>query len=315
MRLTDTRLAIAVIALSAASPLLADAPLVVTDIAPVQSLVAQVMGETGEPVLLVAKGADPHDYQLRPSEARALASADLIFWIGPEMTPWLDRALSTARAEAPLALLTTPGTELRHFAGEAAGAPGDHHDGDDTGDDDDHDHEGIDPHAWLDPANARAWIAAIRDRLSAADPSHAADYERNAADAMARLTALEEEVQTTLSAARGRSLITGHDAYGYFAAAFGLTIAASLSEGDAASPGAHHLSEVTEIARAASDGCIFPEAGHDPAPVEQIAADSGIRIGAVLDPEGLSLAPGAELYGQLLRGLASTIISCLASGG
>ena len=308
-RLAIARIAMAAIALSAASPLLADAPSVVTDIAPVQSLVAQVMGETGTPVLLVAQGADPHDYQLRPSEARALATADVIFWIGPEMTPWLERALATARADAPLALLTTPGTRLRGFPGKGAAAEDHPNDGHD------HDHTGADPHAWLDPANARAWIAAIRDRLSAADPSHAADYERNAADAMARLTALEDEIGATLRAARGKPLIMGHDAYGYLADAFDLTVAASLAEGDAASPGAQHVSEVSKIARAAPNGCIFPEAGHDPAPAGQIATDTGMRLGAALDPEGLLLAPGAGLYDQLMRALASTIVGCLASGG
>ncbi|WP_284164950.1 zinc ABC transporter substrate-binding protein [Frigidibacter sp. SD6-1] len=313
MHLPAARLAVALAALSAASPLHAEALQVVTDIAPIQSLVAQVMGDTGTPMLLVAQGADPHEYQLRPSEARALASADLIFWIGPEMTPWLDRAIATARADAPLALLTTPGTELRPFASGGADEDETHEEGDHEGNHD-HAHDGTDPHAWLDPANARAWIAAIRDRLSAADPAHAADYQKNAAEAITRLNELEQEIGTTLRAARGKPLIMGHDAYGYFAGAFDLTIAASLAEGDAASPGAQHVSAVTETARAAPDGCIFPEAGHDPAPVDRIAADTGMRRGAALDPEGLALAPGADLYAQLLRGLASTIVGCLASG-
>jgi zinc transport system substrate-binding protein len=206
--------------IAATAPARAEVPAVVTDIAPVHSLVAQVMGDLGAPVLLLDRGADPHSFQLRPSQAAALSGADLVFWIGPELTPWLDRALQgTGSTGTAVSLLRVEGVTLRSYAEgadhgdhghdhEAAAAQDDHgHDHDHDHDHDhghdhghaeaeahhdhghdhghaeaeahddhghghDHAHEGTDPHAWLDPANARAWLTAIAGRLAEADPEN-----------------------------------------------------------------------------------------------------------------------------------------------
>ena len=135
----------------------AEVPAVVTDMPVVQSLVAQVMGDLGTPEVLVSSGADPHDFQLRPSQARALATAEAIFWIGPEMTPWLAEPVAAATTAARTALLDVPGTELRHFGDDADGGAAEQ--AEETG----HGHAGVDPHAWLDPDNARVWLLAIAD--------------------------------------------------------------------------------------------------------------------------------------------------------
>ncbi len=283
----------------------AEVPVVVTDIPVVQSLVAQVMGDLGTADLLVNAGAEPHSYQLRPSQARALRTADLIFWVGPEMTPWLDRALQSAPEGSAVALLSSPGTAAQpygHMAepGEAA--------------EEDHDHGGTDPHAWLDPANGRAWLAVIRDRLAAADPDHAATYRQNAEAADTATLALEGELQATLAAAAGKPLVMGHNAYGYFARRFGLTIAATIEAGDAAEPGAGHLSAVTALLAAHKAACLFPEAGQDPKRAALLVEGTATRLGGALDPEGLSLPPGPALYGDLMRGLARTVADCVAQG-
>jgi zinc transport system substrate-binding protein len=122
----------------------AEAPLVVTDIPPVHSLVAQVMGEVGAPVLLLDPGADPHDFQLRPSQAQAVAGAGLIVWMGPQMSPWLDRAAAgLAPGAVALDLLAVEGTVLRDFGDAAAGHD---HEG--------HDHEGHDHEGHADGEHA-----------------------------------------------------------------------------------------------------------------------------------------------------------------
>ena len=95
-----------------AFPAVAEVPQVVTDTPVVQSLVTTVMGDLSEPMLLLDRGADAHDFQLRPSQVRALAGADLVIWIGPEMTPWLNRALQTGHDGQVIPLLATPGTRL-----------------------------------------------------------------------------------------------------------------------------------------------------------------------------------------------------------
>ncbi|HMO72107.1 MAG TPA: zinc ABC transporter substrate-binding protein [Paracoccaceae bacterium] len=116
----------------------AEVPRVVTDIPPVHSLVAQVMGDLGAPELLLDRGADAHDFQMRPSQAAALAGAGLVVWMGPGMTPWLSRALDgTGTGAARLTLLEAEGTHLQAF-----GASGEAHDHDDHGHDHAHDHAG-----------------------------------------------------------------------------------------------------------------------------------------------------------------------------
>lgn len=312
----------------------AEVPAVVTDIPPVHSLVSMVMGDLGTPVLLLDQGADAHDFQLRPSQAQAVQDAGLVVWVGPEMSPWLDRVMDGLGTAAPqVALLAVQGTELREFGAEEGHedhAHGDHgHDDhgheeaakDDHGHDhahdehghDDHGHEGhvhtgTDPHAWLDPANAALWVDAVAAELSRLDPANAATYAANAATAKTRITEAETQAAQALAAAKDRPLIVNHDAYGYFAAHFGLTVL-PIAGGNAEAPGAGGLRDL--IGSAVGAACVFPEANHDAGLAEQVAADTGAKLGAALDPEGSGLTTGPDLYPALLTGLATTIGDCV----
>lgn len=285
-----------------ALPALAEVPAVVTDIAPVHALVAMVMGDLGTPVLLLDKGADPHDFQLRPSQAQAVATAGLVVWIGPQMSPWLDRALDgTGAAGAQLALLTAPGTETRAYADAAA-----EHDHAAEG----QDHDGLDPHAWLDPHNAETWVGLIAAELSRLDPPNAASYAANAAAAAASVAALDRDIAARLEPVAGRRFVVFHDAFGYFTARYALSMAGAISAGDAASPGAQHLRALTAQAR--DTVCIFAEVNHDADLSAQMAEAAGARLGPPLDPEGVSLTPGPGLYAALMTGLADALTECLA---
>lgn len=335
-------------ALLTALPALAEVPRVVTDIPPVHSLAQQVLGELGAAELLLSAGGNAHDYQLRPSQARAVAEADLLFWVGPEMTPWLDRTLEGIGGEArAVALMEVEGTSLRDFgatgghdhddhAEGAAHGAGDHghaghahdeqahdehghddhakdgaaagHDGDHTG----HDHSGTDPHAWLDPANARTWLGVIAAELAAADPANAATYAANAGAAAAAIAALDAETAARLAPVRGRPFFVFHDAYGYFADHYGLTVAGSVALGDAAAPGAGRLADLRAELAQGGVICAFPEAQHDPALIATVAEGTGVRIGGTLDPSGSTLEPGPGLYAALLTGMADTLAGCLA---
>lgn len=269
----------------------AEVPAVVADTPVVQSLVAEVMGDLGTPDLLVGKGADPHDYQLRPSQARALANAGAIFWIGPEMTPWLADVLAASGADDKIALLDLPGTHLRNFEADRD------------------DSEGRDPHAWLDPGNARVWLGAIAETLAARDPANGATYKANAETATRALDQIDSDLKARLAGVT-EGIVVAHDAYGYFAEHFGLRVVASLAGGDAAQPGAAHLSQVGALARDGGAVCVFPEAGHDPKPAEALAEATGLRVGEPLDPEGLGMDPGPALYGALMTALADRIAAC-----
>jgi zinc transport system substrate-binding protein len=310
----------------ASTPALAEVPSVVTDIPPVHALVSQVMGDLGQPVLLLERGADEHDFQLRPSQAAAVAEAELVVWIGPELTPWLDSALDVRPAEgAALALLAAEGTEVRAYGEKGhddhadAGHDHDHDHGHDHGHDDHadaghdhgHSHDGDDPHAWLDPGNAQVWLGLIAAELGRLDPDNAATYQANAAAAVERVAALDAEVAAILEPARGKPVVTFHDAYGYFAAHYGLTMAGSIALGDAASPGAQRLSELRATMEGGGVLCIFPEAQHDPALVTQMAEGTGAKVGGLLDPVGSTLEPGPGAYAALLTGMAQTFADCL----
>lgn len=283
---------------------LAEVPNVVTDIPPVHALVAQVMGDLGSPTLLLTKGADEHDFALRPSQATEVADADLIVWIGPELTPWLDAALhNRPDGAAALALLDAEGTMTRPYAeADHDAVESDSHDG--------HGHAGADPHAWLDPDNGKIWLSLIAAELSRLDPDNATIYATNAALAQAELASLDAAIIALLAPVKNEPIVTFHDAFGYFAAHYGLTIAGSLALGDAASPGAQRLSDLRAALQAGEVRCIFPEAQHDPALISQMTEGTGTRIGGALDPVGSSLEPGPGAYADLLKGLAQTITDC-----
>lgn len=286
----------------------AEVPEVVTDIPVVQALVSTVLGDLGDPMLLLDAGADAHDFQLRPSQVRALNGADLVIWIGPEMTPWLDRAMAGAAGPHALALLDVPGTTLR--PGRGAEAPADAAGGDAPAEG--HEQGGRDPHAWLDPDNAALWIGRISDALVDLDPGNAVAYRANASLAQTRIETLDRALGARLAPADGAGLMVAHDAYGYFADHYGLSIVASLAAGDAASPGAAHLAKLRAALESGAVACIFPEAAHDPAPVATLAEGTPVRIGRPLDPEGRAMAPGPDLYPDLLTAMADAIADCVA---
>lgn len=289
-----------------AIPALAEVPTVVTDIPPVHALVAQVMGDLGAPELLLAKGADEHDFQLRPSQASAVADAGLVVWVGPELTPWLEGALATrAEGAASLALLHAEGTRLQAYR---AATPDPEDQGTDGGTDPGH--GGEDPHAWLEPGNAQVWLGEIAAELGRLDPANAATYQANAGAAAARITALDAELAAVLAPVRDKPLVTYHDAFGYFAEAYGLTLAGSVALGDASSPGASRLAGLRAKLEAGAVVCVFPEVQNDPELMTQLAEGTGARIGGALDPVGSSLEPGPEAYAALLSGLAQTIAEC-----
>ncbi|OYX24777.1 MAG: hypothetical protein B7Z10_08380 [Rhodobacterales bacterium 32-66-7] len=288
---------------------LAEVPRVVTDIPPVHSIVAMVMGDLGTPTLLLDQGADEHDFQLKPSQVAALAKADLVVWIGPELTPWLDSALDARGGEsAVLTLFDDVGTYKINYFVSALEA------GETQAEAEVHETAGgsIDPHVWLDPSTARWWTGLIAADLSRLDPKNAATYTANAEAASARIAAAEAEAEALLLPVRDQPFVTFHDAFGYFISTFGLTPAGTIALGDAAPTGAARLSELRSRLEAGGVVCIFPEAQNDPALVTQLAEGTNVRIGGTLDPVGSSLEPGPDAYAALLIGLAATLADCLA---
>jgi zinc transport system substrate-binding protein len=282
---------------------LAEVPRVITDIPPVYGLVAQVMGDLGAPVLLLEKGADEHDFQLRPSQMTDIASANVAVWIGPELTPWMERALEGAKSDiVSLPLLAAQGTALLEFASKV-----DHDD--DHGHD--HDHSGTDPHAWLNPENAAPWLDTIAAALSAKDSENAATYAANAAAAKAEIAALDAEMSAALNPVKDKGFVAYHDAYQYFVQHYGLNYRGSVAMGDASAAGAAHLREVQSTI---ADGvvCVFPEVQHDADLLLQLTEGTSVKAGAALDPAGVMLNPSPASFTDVLRNLTAALTGCLS---
>lgn len=313
-----SRLLIALILLP--FPAFAETPRVVTDIPPVHALVASVMQGVGAPEVLVPPGATPHDYALRPSQARALDRADIVIWIGPALTPWLGRAVASLGGGAHIVgLLDAPGVKTLHYRDGAHADERGHQDGADDahreegghGHRHDHDHgQGLDPHAWLDPANAKVWLALIADALAEADPANAAAYRRNADRAVAGLVETESRAEGLIGPARAGSFVLYHDAFRYFQAAFSVEPLAVIADGDAVRPGAARLSKVRRLLEAHPGACVFLEPQIPARAVEAVIEGTGAKL-AVLDPLGAVAEPGPGLYGAVITGIAQAMHDCL----
>ena len=289
------------------------APRVVTDLPLTASLVAEVMGDLGAPEALVGRDTDPHHAQLRPSQVRALAGAELVVWIGPDLSPWLEDPMLTLAGGPVLTLAEVDGLHRQGFvSGLELGAGAGDHDAEDSHDDHGNDHGAVDPHLWLDPQNAMVWLHAIAAALSARDPDNAALYTARAEAAVESLQALQVELAATLAPVGDTGLVMFHDAYGYFATAFNLNVMATISDGAATAPGAARIAALRAGLAEAGATCLFPEANQPEDFVRVVAEGSALRIGAPLDPEGLMLDPGPGLYAALLRELAQAIADCAA---
>ena len=295
------------------------APAVVASTKPIHSLVSAVMGEAGTPALLVKGAASPHTYSLRPSDAAALESADIVFWTGHGMELFLAEALETLSTDAQVVeLAEAPGIELlplREGGAFEAHSHGDEdHDHDHAEEEHDHEHDhahgGGDMHFWLDPENAKLLVAHIAQTLSEADPDNAATYAANAEAEQARLDALAAELTTTLAPVADKPFIVFHDAYQYFETRFGLEVAGTVTVSPEAMPGAARIDELRAKVAELGATCVFAEPNFEPAIVTTIIEGTAAKAG-VLDPEGAALTEGPDLYPQLLRNLAAGLVDCL----
>jgi len=310
--MTILRTALAAAAVSVVSIVHASAtPEVVVSIKPVHSLVASVMDGVGTPKLIVDGAASPHSYSLRPSQARDLSGADVVFWVGHELEACLEMPTETLGRDAvAVELLDTAGLHRLGYREGAAFEEDDHDDHDKHGHDHGHDNEALDPHIWLDPVNAEILIRRIAQVLADADPANAARYRANAAAAMARLAALGEEIEGLLAPVRERPFVVFHDAYHYFEARFRLHAAGSVTVSPETVPGAARVREIQARIRELGATCVFTEPQFTPKLIQVVTEGTEART-SILDPLGASLEPGPDLYGALLTAMASSFRACL----
>ena len=305
---------------------------VVTSIKPVHSLVSAVMKGVGEPSLLVEGAGSPHTYALKPSQARKLQDADLVFWMSHDLEAFLEKSIEGIAANAKsVPLMDSHGLiKLEFREGGAFDSHGhedeghddhgkddhDEHKHDDHGHDDhdDHGHGEADPHVWLDPVNAKAMVHEIEEALAEADPAHAATYEANAEALMAKLDGLVDEIDAELEPVKGRGYVVFHDAYQYFENRFGVSAVGSSTVSPEVLPGAERVSELQEKVRDLGATCVFSEPQFKPKLVATVTENTNAGTG-VLDPLGASIEDGPELYFTLIRTMAKSLKDCLAKTG
>jgi len=297
----------------------AEPPRVLASISPIASLAAAVMRGVGEPAVLLPRGASPHAYSMRPSDARALASADLVLWVGESLEAFLEEPLQTlGRPGVAVELIDTEGLTLHETRSGGVWEAGD--DGHGHGHAHGHSHghadggSAADAHIWLDPGNAIVLTRRIAAELAARDPARADRYRTNAETAVAAIEALDRELEQTLAAVADRPYVVFHDAYQYLEQRYGLFPIGAVTIGPERAAGAQRVRELREAVVSRGATCVFREPGFSPKLLDALAADTKVKVG-VLDPEGLDIAPGPDGYGELMRRLAAALTGCLAAGG
>jgi zinc transport system substrate-binding protein len=298
-------LLVAILAATLALPALGG-PRVIASIAPLHSLVAGVMQDVASPGLLLKGSESPHTFSLRPSDARRLNEAEVLFWIGPTLEVPLARILPNLGLGRAVAMLEAPGVERLPVRG--LHASGDHGHGHAAGSAQPA-VQAADPHIWLAPANAIAMSDEIARVLAAVDPANAARYRDNATRQRARLNALDRELRGRLSGLPGRFAVF-HDAYRYLEHAYGLQSVGTVTTHPERRPGAAHLRELR--AEMADQGvrCLFSEPQFQPRLVRMLSEGLGIRH-AILDPLGADIPPGPDVYPQLMRSLVDNLTGCM----
>ena len=300
--------------LATALPARAEPPKVVASIPPIHSLVAGVMEGVAAPELLVKGGASPHTYTLKPSDARILAEARLIFWVGAGLESFLVKPLASLAGKAKVVeLVGAP--ELSRLPYRTGGAWKGHDHGHDraaTKKSSGREHGNTDTHIWLAPANARALGSAIAAALAAADPANADRYRENGQRLDGRLAALEAEMKTALAPVKDRPFVVFHDAYQYLEQAFGLNAIGAIAVAPEKPPGPKSLAALRKRIATTGARCVFREPQFPANLAETVAEGTGARI-AVLDPEGIDGTPGKDLYFDLMRANARALTACLGA--
>lgn len=284
-------------------------PKVVASIQPIADITAAVMGDLGQPTVLVPPNQSPHTYQLRPSQARSLMQADLVIWIGPHVEAFLPHLLNALPASSQqIALLETPGLHLLPRRGNlmwqeksAQHLPIVHAS----------DHEGSwDPHIWLDPENAMRMAEQLAFTLSKLDPPHQNQYHQNLVAWEKKVRQMQTHLKQQLHPIAHIPYLVFHDAYHYFEQDFGLHPVGAISRHHGHSLSAKHLQLLGDLITRQHIGCVFKEPQMSDQLVNVLAQHYPLHVGQ-LDPIGNATQPSGAHYLQLLQHLGDSLGSCL----
>ena len=296
---------------------------VVASIKPIHSLASYLMDGVDKPDLIVDGFASPHGFAMKPSHAKMLQNADLIFWVGEDLENFLEKPLkSIAKKAEKIELIEIKGLtklefrERNIFEGhDEHGHKEDKHDDhkehghkeDKHDDHHEHAHGEHDPHIWLDPMNAKVILNEMVEHLIENDPKNASKYKSNLKKALKDIDKLNKDVKKELS--KSTASIVFHDAYQYFEKRYGVNILGAFTVNTDVMPGAEQLAEIREIIEHDKVTCVFSEPQFNPDIIKAVAKDMNIKTG-VVDPLGATLDPSKDLYFKLIRNMSTSFKGC-----
>jgi len=281
---------------------------VVTTIKPLHSLISKVMQGLGEPSLIIEGTTSPHSFTLKPSHAKLLEEADLIFWIGEGMETFMEKPLKSIVKDAEvISFMEVDGINKLKFREENIIENYDDHDEKDHDSHAGHAHGEFDAHIWLDPINAKEMIHEIAHELSHLDPSNKDKYNKNAESTLLDIDELINNIDQSIN--KDAQFVVFHDAYQYFENRFGITSAGALTLNTDVLPGARQILDIQNIIKEKGVKCIFSEPQFNPKIIETIAKDTGIKTG-IFDPLGSKIDADKNQYFILIKNLRDNLKGC-----
>ena len=309
---------------------------VVASIKPIHSLVSYVMDGIGKPSLIVDGSNSPHNFNMKPSNAKDIENADIIFWVGEDIESFLEKPLKSISKKAKIIeMMDIKGINKLKFRERNIFEDHKGHDHghkkkdkhDDHGhkkkeshdhghghkkevkhDDHGHGHGEFDPHIWLNPHNAEVMVEEITKQLIAIDQQNSATYKKNSEKAVNDIEKLINATKKELK--KNISFIVFHDAYQYFEKEFNVSALGALTLNTDVAPGAKQISEIREVIEHDNVKCLFSEPQFNPDIIKSIAKGTKVKVG-VLDPLGANLDNGKDLYFNLIKDISSSLKKCI----
>jgi len=292
--------AVAVLGLSAcgSSGETSDSPVVVVTYSALESIVADIVGDSARVEVIVPNGTDPHDFEPSAKDVEAITGAALVVANGLDLEEGLGDALGEAEKSGVPVFRITDHVTLREGGDEGK---------DEHADDEDHGHAAEDPHVWLDPLTLAAAVPALADRIGA---SIGADVSTAGRKVVADLEELDASIASRITGLDSCVVITGHDSLGYFGARYGCKVLGSIIPGfsSAAEATAQDLSDLKALAESEGVKAIFTELGTPRDVADQLADEVGVKVVDL----ATHLVPDGGGYDEMMSALADAIVEGLS---
>jgi ABC-type Zn uptake system ZnuABC Zn-binding protein ZnuA len=259
-------------------------------------LVRQVGGSHVNVTSLVPPGGEVHTFDPTPSDIARVADADLVVMNGLGLDDWVGDLVRDSGTEAPIVVLGEDLAGVDYLTG------------------DEHEGEAINPHLWLDVANGIRYVQRIGDQLSAVDPAHADAFEAGTAAYVSRLEDLDAWVREQVASVpeADRRIVSFHEAFPYFAKAYGLEIVGTVIDAPGQDPSAGQIADLIDAIRTSGAKAVFSEAQFNPQLAETIAAEAGVVVESDLYNDSLG-EPPVDTYEGMIRWDVDKVVAALRS--